>query len=155
MPYLHIPQNFEIPPKPQIFSKTPPRFAHWGDQNLKPIQTDRAWRALSNGYDFIWFKSLDPLRKGKSTSQCWVCFFVRAVCFFWKTWKLHLQGHFLRNIILQRKLVKNVFCIYFSVYVAFLLSVREQGASAIIQFIILSLLEIFRSFGEYASMEFE
>ena len=59
------------------------------------------------------------------------------------------------NIILQRKLVKNLFCIYFSVYVAFLLSVREQGASAIIQFIILSLLEVFRSFWGYESMEFE
>ena len=34
-----------------------------------------------------------------------------------------------------------------SVYVAFLLSVSEQGASAIIEFIILSLLELFRSFG--------
>ena len=51
--------------------------------------------------------------------------------------------------------MKNVFCIYFSVYVAFLLSVKEQSASAIIQFIILSLLEVFRSFGGYASMKFE
>ena len=51
--------------------------------------------------------------------------------------------------------MKNVFCIYFSVYVAFLLSVREQGASVMIQFIILSLLEVFRSFGGYESMEFE
>ena len=51
--------------------------------------------------------------------------------------------------------MKNVFCIYFAVYVAFLLSVREQGASAIIQFIILSLLKVFCSFGGYVSMEFE
>ena len=28
IPCLHIPQNCEIPPKSQIFSKTPPRFAH-------------------------------------------------------------------------------------------------------------------------------
>ena len=51
--------------------------------------------------------------------------------------------------------MKIVFCIYFSVYVARLLSVREQGASAIMQFIILSFLEVFRSFGGHASMEFQ
>ena len=84
IPCLHIPQNCEIPPKSQIFSKTPPRFAHWEDQNLKPTQTDRARRALSNGYDFIWFESLDPLRKGKSTSQCWSFFSVKAMFFFEK-----------------------------------------------------------------------
>ena len=50
--------------------------------------------------------------------------------------------------------MKNVFRIYFSVYVAFLLSVREQGACAIIQFIILSLLEVFRSFGDMKAGNF-
>ena len=91
---LSYPQNCEIPPKSQIFSKTPARFAHWGDQNLKPIQINRARRALSNGYDFIWFESLDPLRKGKSTSQCWVCFFVKALFFFLKNMKIALTGPF-------------------------------------------------------------
>ena len=69
--------------------------------------------------------------------------------------KIALTGPFSEEYYITEETGKNVFCIYFSVYAAFLLSVREQGASAIIQFIILSLLEVFRSLGTYKNMEFE
>ena len=100
----------------------------------RPIELDELYRMVmtSSGWNH-WIRSerANPRRSAEF-------FFREGGVFFWKTWKFYWQGHFLRNIILQRKLVKNVFCIYFSVYVAFLLSVGEQGASAIIQFIILS-----------------
>ena len=69
--------------------------------------------------------------------------------------KISLTGPFSEEYYITEEIGENVFSINFSVYVAFLLSVREQGASTIIQFIILSLLEVFRSFWEYASMQFE
>ena len=54
----------------------------------------------------------------------------------------------------RKKLVKNVFCIYFSVYVAFLLSVTEQAASAIFQYIILSLWRYFAVLGHIQACNF-
>ena len=69
--------------------------------------------------------------------------------------KIALTGPFSEEYYITEETGESVFCIYFSVYAAFLLSVREQGASAIIQFMILSLFEVFRSFGGYESMGFE
>ena len=91
---FHIPENCEIAWKCHIFLKSPARFVHWGEENVKPIQMNRARRARTNGYDFICFEWLDPLRKGKSTSQCWLCFFVKALFSFLKNMKIAVTGPF-------------------------------------------------------------
>ena len=118
----------------------------------RPIELDELVRMVMTWFglnDWIPFEKANPCRSADFVFSWRRCVFF----FFWKTWKLQWQGHFLKNILLQRKLVKNVFCIYLSVYVARLLSVREEGSTDIIHFIIWSLLQVFRNFVGYASMQ--
>ena len=63
----------------------------------------------------VWFEWFDPPPK----EQIHVA--VLSLFFFWKNWKIAVAGPFSEE---------NVFCIYLSVYVAFLLSVREKRKRA-------------------------